>query len=517
MSQSKKAAKSVVVIIAFSLASKALGFIREMLIAAKFGSGLETDTFFIAVTAIGLFTSMITTSINTTMIPVLSEIEAVEGKTGKRDHTNNLLNIIILLSVASIIIAWILAPYILKLLATGFEGEQYTLAVLMMRIGLPAILFASVQGVFRGYLQSELLFTESAAAQFPFNLVYITFLLFLSGTFGIKGLMVTSVIAVASQITLQIPGIRSLGYRYNFKINLKDNYMKKIVYLIPPVLISATISDINNIVDKSMASVLVEGSISALQYASRLNSLIRGTFITAITTVIYPMLSKEANKDSYSSLKKVVIKGINVVLLITIPATVGMIVLSKPIVRVAFERGAFDSTATFMTIGALIFYALGLTGMAVKSLLNRVFYSLQDTKTPMINSFISLGINIALNLILIKYMAHRGLALATSISAVVTTLFLIVKLRNKIGSLGIMLSVKCLIKTLIAAIIMGVAVYLLNSILLKGIGASTLKEAMVLTISIGLGALIYSGLIYIFRIEEVEWILSVVREKIRGR
>ena len=139
MSESKQAAKSVTIIIIFTIASKFLGFIRESLIAAKFGSGVETDTFFIALTAVSLFTSMITGSINTTMIPVLSEVEAKEGKVGKRSHTNNLLNIIFLISVVIIALAWVLSPNIIKVLAPGFGGKQFQLAVLMMRIGLPAI------------------------------------------------------------------------------------------------------------------------------------------------------------------------------------------------------------------------------------------------------------------------------------------------------------------------------------------------------------------------------------------
>jgi len=139
MSKSKQAAKSVTIIIIFTIASKFLGFIRETLIAAKFGSGTETDTFFIALTAVSLFTSMITGSINTTMIPVLSEVEAKEGKVGKRSHTNNLLNIISLISIVIIALAWILSPNIIKVLAPGFEGKQFKLAVLMMKIGLTAI------------------------------------------------------------------------------------------------------------------------------------------------------------------------------------------------------------------------------------------------------------------------------------------------------------------------------------------------------------------------------------------
>ncbi|HLR21175.1 MAG TPA: murein biosynthesis integral membrane protein MurJ [Tissierellaceae bacterium] len=515
MSKSNKAAKSIAVIIFFSFGSKILGFIRERLIALKFGSGVETDTFFIALSAIGLFTSMIIKSINTTMIPVLSEVEEKEGKQGKIDHTNNLLNIIILISFGLMVLGWILSPIIIKILGSGFEGKQFDLAVLMMKIGLPSILFASVQGVFRGYLQSELMFNESAMADLPFNFVYIGFLIFLSNTFGIIGLMVTSVLAVASQIIIQIPGLRKNSYRYKFILDFKDVYVQKIIYLVPPVLISATISDFNNIVDKSMASNLVEGSISSLQYANRLNGLVKGTFISAITTVLYPMLSNDANQKGYEGLKKTTIYGMNVIMLITIPATVGMIVLAYPIVKIAFEGGVFDSRATYMTAGALTFYSIGMMASSMKSVINKVYYSLQDTKTPMINSFITLCVNVVLNLILIQLMAHRGLALATSISSIITLLYLLYRLRKKIGPFGFIKSIKCGLKSLLAALIMGVVVYFLDAGLVNYLGSGKMRELLSLLISAGIGALIYFILIYIMRIEEVDWAINLVKIKVK--
>jgi putative peptidoglycan lipid II flippase len=131
LSQSKKAAKSIFIMIIFGIGGKLLGFIREMLIAAKFGSGMETDTFFIALTATSLFTTLLTQSLNTTMIPVMSEVEEREGKVGKRNHTNNLLNISILISLAIVVLGWLFSPLIIKILAHGFKGEQFELTHLL--------------------------------------------------------------------------------------------------------------------------------------------------------------------------------------------------------------------------------------------------------------------------------------------------------------------------------------------------------------------------------------------------
>ena len=384
-----------------------------------------------------------------------------------------------------------------------------------MRIGLPAIIFSSIIGVFRGFLQSELMFTESAVSQLPFNFVYIFFLVFMSSFFGIKGLMVTSVLAVAVQIIFQIPGLRKNGFKYRLEMDLKDKYIRRIIHLLPPVLISVAVGDLNKVIDKSLASRLVDGSISALNYASRLEGLITGIFIATITTVIFPMLSSAANKKTFDELKRTIVHGINITLLIALPSTVGMIILAKPIVKIAFQRGEFDETATMMTVGALIFYVVGLVFTGLKSLLVRVFYSLQDTKTPMVNSIIAVILNFIFNIALIGVMEHRGLALATSISAAVTTFFLFLKLRKKIGPFGLLESVSCGLKSLFATIVMGVVVYFIYTGLGSILVGNTILELIHLLIAVAIGGLIYLVLIYILKVKELEWAVENIKKKIK--
>jgi putative peptidoglycan lipid II flippase len=503
MTKPNKTAKSALIIIIFSLGSKFLGFLREVLIAAKFGSGMETDTFFIALTATGLVTGFLSNAISTTFIPVISEIESKEGKKGKIGHTNNMINVILFVSLILIIIALLGTPIIVKLLARGFEGEQFDLAVKLTRIGLPMILFSGVIGVITGYLQSEQRFNATALIGFPFNFVYIFFLLFFSTIFGITGLMVAGVVAVFSQLLVQVPEARLSGYKYKFVFDIKDRYTRKILYLSVPVIIGVAINDLNMIVDKTLASSLVSGSISALNYANKLNGLILGVFISAITTVIFPVLSKEANSDNIDGVKKTMGYGVNLILLITIPATVGLIVLSRPIVEIAFQRGEFDINATLMTSQALIFYSVGLVAMAIRLLITRVYYSLQDTKTPMINGAISVGFNIVLNLILVKFMAHSGLALATSIATTIATLLMFYGLKKKIGSLGSLSNIKCGLKSGIASCVMGAVAYIVYNGLYAILGVSKLYNLVSLLVAVGLAVIVYVVLLYVFRVEEV--------------
>ena len=508
MTKSKQVTKSALIIIVFTLGSKFLGFIRETLIAAKFGSGMETDTFFVALAATGLLTNLISNAISTTFIPILSEVEAKEGKKGKISHVNNMINIIFFVSLILVVLAWFLSPLIIKLTAKDFESKQFDLAVNLMKIGLPMVLFSGVIGALTGFLQSEQRHLSTAAVGFPFNFVYIFFLLFLSTKFGIKGLMVAAVVAVISQLLIQIPDARKAGFRYKFVFDLKDEYIRKVLYLSMPVLAGVAINDLNVIVDRTLASGLVAGSISALNYANKLNGLILGVFVSAITTVIFPILSKEANNENILGLKEAMKNGINFILIITVPATVGLIVLAKPIVEVAFQRGAFDTTATIMTSQALIFYSVGLVAMALRLLITRVYYSLQDTKTPMINGIIAVGFNIVLNLILVRHMAHAGLALATSIATIIATLILLYGLKKKIGSLGTKGYIVIFIKSGLASIIMGATAYFTYQELYGLLGVSKLYNLISLLAVVSIGVIIYGVLCYMFKIEEIKYIFD---------
>lgn len=504
----RRAAKSAVIIAVFTLLSKFLGFIREMLIASKFGSGYETDTYFVAMTATVIVMSTVGTALNTTLIPIFTEIEEKKGKKHKLKYMNNVLNMVMIITIILMILGYFLSPVVIRILAKGFTGEQFKLAVKLNRIGLPIIFFLGGTYVFSGLLQSSERFGAPAIMGIPFNLVYIIFLLNFSQKFGIEGLMVISVIATLTQVLVQIPSARKLGYRYSFYLDLKDKYLNKALALTIPVLLGSAVQQINTIIDKTLASDLVEGSISALTYASKINDLVISVFVMAITTVIFPMMAKEVTKDNKEEFKELMTQGINMILLITVPATIGLIILAYPAVKIFFERGAFDKTATYMTAQALTFYSIGLVGSSLRLMLNKVFYSFQDTITPMINGAIAVGINVVLNLILVKSMGHAGLALATSISAIFTTLLLFLSLRKKIGPIGLRRYMKCFIKTLIASIIMGLLVYGVFYGLDKILPNMFIFELVDLIISIFIGIVVYFLVCRMLKVEELGIIMN---------
>lgn len=423
-------------------------------------------------------------------------------------------NTIILAAILMASLAFFLTPYIIKVLGRGFSGEQFEYAVLLTRIGLPTLMISSVVGIFRGSLESEELFVKSAIAELPTNIVYLFYLFFLAQYFSITALMVIAMFAEASKLLIQIPSMKKVGYRYKLIIDLDDKYMSEIATLIPPILLSVGIGDLNNLVDKSMASTLVEGSVSALTYAGVLNGVVFGVFITAIATVVFPILSKEANAKNYEQLKYIMQRSLNIVLLITVPAAIGMIVLATPAVKFAYQRGQFGEVAAMMTSSALVYYSIGLIGAGVNYLIVHVFYALQDTKTPMKNSFYGLVLNISFNLLFVQSMGHNGLALATSVSTTLTELTLLYSLRKKIGNLGLTRIIRSSSKIMAASLVMGGTVYLVYHFSMRLLDPSRLTELLLLVLTIALGGVVYVVFLYLLKVDELYFFMNYIKDRI---
>lgn len=513
MSQTKRAAQSILMLIIFAFFSKVFGFFRQALIAAQFGSGIETDTYFISQSANTLFMIIITSSLATTTIPIFTQITAFEGKKRKIDHASNLLSITSVVAVLISALAWVMAPLVMKVFAYGFDKEQYGFAVFMMRLGIPSILFASLSGVLNGYLQSENRFFASSIEGITQNFFFIIFLIFFATNFGIEGLMMTYIIGIVIQFIVLLIGVRATGFSYRPIFDPKDKYIQQALIQTPPILLSIAVADISSMIDKAMASTLVEGSISALNYASSLSTMVSSIFVSAITTVLYPLLSKGVAMNDIKEVKKTMVQGINLIMLITIPVTVGMLILAKPIVHIAFERGVFDSVATQMTVEALVFYTLGLVFSSIRVLIARVFYSLNDTKTPMINSVITVFLNVVMNIILIKPLAHMGLALATSISLAFTTAIVTIILRKRIGVLGLNKTLVCGIKSTLSSIIMASVVLIVYNKTKLLFGTRFLGKLVGLLIPVGVGATLYFFLLYLFKVDELIWVLKTFKNR----
>lgn len=502
-----------------TLVSKVLGFFREILIANQYGSSAEADVFFMVTGLIALVGMLFTDSISTTFVPILSDINIAQGREGKIRHTNNLVNLLSIVMVFISILTVVFAPYIVSVAAIGFSGEQFNSAVKFLRIGTPMMVLSSVVGVFTGFLQSERRHLSYSAIGIPFNLIYIIYLVILSDTYGVEGLMYASVFAVLIQILFLAPTLRSRGYRYSFHVDPRDSYVWKTIKLSGPVMIGFAVSDISNFVERTIASTLPVGSISYLNYGEKIRALIVSVFVFAILNVIYPPLSEAASEDDFSQFKKIMATGVNLTLIVAIPATIVLFAYSQPIIRVLFQRGEFTSVDTEMTSTILMLYSLGLMFEGVRHVFVRAYYAIQNTKTPFIVSVATGGLTILFSLVLMRSLGVFGLALAKTLAFIMTSVLIFFLLRKRLDGIGAMSYLKTGIKILIAsgvALIVSKGIYALLFNLLLSLQEGV-RTFLSLGVSLSISFIVYIVLSYLLGVSEIRNAVDGVLRTVRSR
>lgn len=508
-----KVAKTTILLMIITMLSKVLGFIREIILMNFYGLSYYSDVYITTMNIPIVMFAGIGTALATTFIPIYYEVYQEEGEKKSLEFVNNVFNIIIIITLALSILGFIFAKEIIGIFAIGFKDEKLILAIKFIRVMIVGIVFIAAKSIITAYLQIKDNFKIPGLIGLPYNIIII-----ISIVLSVKGniyiLAIGTLLAMLSQFMFQLPFAIKYGYKYKFYININDKNLKKMIHLVMPVFIGVAVTQINVMIDRTIASTLGEGSIAALNSANRLNEFVMGMFIATLASVIYPMLSKaSSNKDNkvfFNSIKK----SINSVVILVTPISIGAIVLANPIVKLLFERGAFDSNSTKMTSIALMFYSVGMLAFGIREILNKVFYSMQDTKTPMINGALSILINIIFNIILSRSMGYAGLAFATSISAIVCVILLFINLKRKIGYFEQDKIIKTIIKTIIAAIIMGIITYYSYNVLNNILGNDFIVEVISLLAAVTIGAIMYGVLIILFKVEEINLIKDMFKKKI---
>jgi putative peptidoglycan lipid II flippase len=500
--------KTAFVLMVITIVSKIVGFGREIVLSYVYGASAITDAYLISQTIPAVIFSFISAGIATGFIPLYSRILNERGQIEANRYTNNLTNTLLLLSSVIVVFVLSFTQPIVKIFASGFSGETLELAIRFTRISVFGVYFTALLNIFAGFLRLHENYIIPALVGLPMNLVIIASL-FISTKTNIYVIAVGSVVATASQLLLLIPFVRKTGYRYQPILNLRDEYIKMMVYIALPVVAGQSVNQINVLVDRILASGIAVGGISALNYANRLNGFVQGLFVASISSVMYPMISKMAAENNIKGLKASISEAISVINLLVIPATIGAMIFSKEIVTLLFGRGAFTPEAIDMTANALFYYSIGMIAFGLRDILSRAFYALQDTKTPMINAAIAVVINIILNLALSRYLGIGGLALATSIATIVGTLLFFVTLRKKIGGFGLKEITISFIKICMASIIMGILAWSTYQIL-----ETKINSNISLILAIGVGALSYFIFIYFMKIPEVDRTIKTVKSRL---
>ncbi|WP_062108631.1 murein biosynthesis integral membrane protein MurJ [Bacillus niameyensis] len=503
--------KTALIIMLITIFVKISGFAREILLSFYYGASEISDAYFISITISGTVFSFIGVAISTSFIPMYSNISSQKNNTLADRFTSNVLNLILLLCLILVIIAVSFTDPLVRLFASGFKGETFELAVLFTRVAVLGIFFSGIMFLFNSYLQIKNNFVIPALMAIPQNIIIVLSII-LSSKSNVIYLAIGTTLAVVIQVFLTIPFVKRRNFRYNFILDFRDGNIKKMIFLSLPIILGVSINEINVLVDRTIASQVAIGGVSALNYANRLILFIQGIFVMSIVTVMYPMISKMSSEGNLEGLKKSVSESINSVNLLVVPITVGFLMFSNQIISILFGRGAFNEEAIVLTSSALFFYSIGIVGIGLREVLSRVFYSLQDTKTPMINAAISLFINIILNLILSKYLGIGGLALATSVSAIIGVLLLFRSLKIKVVDIRLKGIGTTFIKVVIASVIMGIiskSIYA-NLLINHGLTVSLFSSVLVAIIT-------YFVLIYFMKIDVFYTLIDSLKRKIFKR
>lgn len=497
--------KIAILLMIIAVLSKASGFLRDITLSFFYGATNTSDAYIISVTITSVLFSLIITGISTAYIPMFKQIELKGDHQETTIFTNNLINIVLIITTGIILIGLIFSNVLVKLFALGFDGETLKTAVLFTRIGLVGVYFTSITQLLISYLQLNGKFIAPAMIGFPFNLIVILSI-FISAQTNVIVLAIGTVIAALFQMLFLFPSLYKTNYRYIPIVHFTDSNIKKMAVIVFPIMIGISIDQINLMVDKTVASTLVEGGISALTYASRLNDFVQGIFVLSFVTVMFPLISSMAAEKNMVDFKSSINEIISSVIIIVIPASFGIMILSEPIVKLLYGHGHFDEKAIDLTSQALFYYSIGMIGYGIREVLNRIFYSFQDTKTPLYSATISVVLNIILNLILSTYMGIGGLALATSISALFCSALLVINLRKKIGSFGLKGYFITFMKVILASSMMVIMVYILYEYVLTE--WHTLFKMLTV---VSAGSIFYLILITLFKVKETKLLLMFLR------
>ena len=490
--------------------AKILGLARNIIFAKFYGTGIEATAFFTASRIpLQLLDITLGAAISSTFIPVFNEYLKKSGKNRAIEFANNFLNVVIIITMVLTILGTIFAPSIVNIIAPNLGAETYTIPVKLSRLLFPIMIFTAVAFVFVGFLQSMDEFNIPAIISVVSNGILILYLLTFNNKFGIVGVAIAMAIGWLTQVIVQLPSVKKKGFKYSLKTNFKDEGLKKVVKLAIPTLVSSWVQPINNIVNLRLASGLEDGAaVSAIEYAYNIYLIVVGVFSYTLSNIVFPELSKLSAENETDKLKIIIKNALEVTALFVIPMSIGIAFLSSDIIKIIYERGEFTTQSTYLTSGALSFYAIGMIGYGIMEILNKVFYAMQDAKTPMKTSGIAIILNIVLSIVLVKVMGYRGLPLAASIVSIIVAAIMILIAFSKIKLNFEKENILEIVKYIIAGVVL-VSVLAIVNIFKFG---SILK----IVISVLLGMVSYFTVLFLLKSEMIDYAIKQIKEKIKS-
>jgi putative peptidoglycan lipid II flippase len=515
-----KAAGVVSIAVMFS---RVLGLLRELLFAALFGAGRNMDAFIIAFRAPNLLRDLFAEgALSTAFVTTFSRKIAVEGDAAAWRLASKVATLTAVFMSAISLLGVVFADPLIGILAPGFNPEKKQLTVFLAQVMYPFILLVSLAALAMGMLNAKHRFAIPALASSFFNLGSIlggiTIGYLLDPKFGdraLTGLAVGTLIGGLLQLGVQLPSLKSVGFRFKPDFRWRDPGVRQVLYLMAPAVIAGSAVQINVMVNGIFASYLGDGPVSWLNAAFRLVQLPIGVFGVAVSTVTLPLVSRSAALQDENAFRNILARALRLAFFLTIPSTIGLVVLAQPIIQLLYQRGRFLPYDTAETAAVLQFYAIGLAAYSGIKVLAPAFYAIDKKNTPMLISFLSIAINLLLNWVFTFQLGlgQRGLALSTGLVAVTNFLLYYIIMRAHARRLETWQLAGNLIRILAGGIALGAICWLGDHFWISQLNG-TLPIAFALLCVMALAGGAYLLVTFLLRIEEMQDILTIVKKKL---
>lgn len=505
-----------------TLVSRLLGMVRDILTAGFFGTSTALSAFFVAFQIPNLFRKLLGEgALTAAFVPVFTEYQEKRGVEAGWRAASIIFSLTALVLGAIVVIGFLL---IWLIIGTFALEDRFLLILRLLRVMLPYLFFICLVGLSMGVLNSFRHFAVPAFSPVILNLVWIAALFLLCPRFGddpgrrIFGLAIGVLIGGAIQLGVQIPVLRRKGFPFRFIPDWRDPAVRRITLLLGPGIVGFAVFQINSAVDQFLAMVIGGGAPAVLFFANRLVQFPLGVFGLAFATAILPVMSRLMARGEKAEFIGAFSHGLRNVLLITVPAAAGLIVLRRPIVALIYQRGAFDLDSAAAVSWALLWYSLGLPAFAALKIITQGFYSCQDTRTPVKVGFAAMLLNLGLNLAVVftpwlrAHFREGGLALSTSVAALVNAGTLYWIFRRRLGAIRGRELLVFLARLLPATLAMGLACRW-GLVLLSGRLPAAVLPARLLAVAVpaAAGLAVFGLAVLILRIDEARDLLSALK------
>jgi putative peptidoglycan lipid II flippase len=430
-------ASAATLVFALYAVSRVLGYLRDVVIAARFGTTREIDTYYLAFNLPDLLLNLILVgAVSSAFIPVLSEYLGTGQNQRAVRTAATVINAGLLLLTTASLLAFLLAPYLVRgVIARGFSPADQETTITLTRIMLLQPIFLGTGGCVLGVLIAHQRFLAQSLAPIAYNIAIIGAAVLFAPRYGVYALAVGVVLGGLFHLLIQLPALWSTGWRPGLMLDLKDPGVQRIGRLMLPIALGMTATQVNVFVDRALGSGLPGGRITAFTYANNLTQVPLGTFSQALALVIFPYLARDAAAGNLESLRRRAALALRLNVFVLVPAGVGLIALGLPIMTLLFQRGHFTQDSARQTYAALVFFAVALWAQAGTALLVRVLFALQDVITPLKIALVVILANVAFSVVLVRPLEQGGLALATSLAAALNMGLLVMTLRQRLSGL----------------------------------------------------------------------------------